>query len=409
MSRTSLILFAVNTLALAGFTAEAAVLTVGKPTSGCNSPQYATIQAAVAAAAPGDHILVCPGTYAEQLVITKPLTLRGTPANGVGRVTLRPAPLRTHDTLPAASVITVVNTSGVSIEDLAIDASNNSVQGCDVVLAGIRFLNSSGSVRRNSITGAELKQPRSCAGLFPGNGNGVRIDSDRPGSYQVAVEQNTIRNFTRSGILAMSANVSVEIEQNNIAGRGPAADAFQFGVFVANGATARITRNVLTQANCGTLSEDDCWELRSEGVILRAPGDGTVIEGNIISNVQAGIFVNGGKGLRILNNLISNVDALSGIHVQGMTDSLVAMNHIFNVGPINEWSAKYQQACGINVVQNSGAARNTYAENIVSDSYCGVAHLSSELVVSGIYVNTLYETLNADNYVNRPFPPPVLP
>lgn len=387
----------------------AEVRTVGKANSGCPSPQYPTIQAALTAASAGDEIAICPGTYAEQLVISKALTLRGTPLNGVGRVLIRPAPLNNHETLPAASVITVVNTEDVTIEDLAIDASNNNVDGCNVALAGIRFLNSSGWVRRSAIFGAELKQPRSCPGLFPGNGFGVRVDSDRPGSYWVAIENNSIRNYTRNGILVMGAGVTAEIRQNTIAGKGPAADAFQFGVFIANGAVARVSRNVITQANCGSLLHDPCHDLRSEGVVLRAVGDGTVVEGNIISNVQSGVFINGGNRLRILNNLISNVDVLSGIHVQGMTDSLVAMNQIFNVGPFDDWISENQEGCGINVVQGAGNARNTYAENLVSDAYCGVAFVSSEMVVSGVYVNTLYETLNADNYVNRPFPPPVLP
>jgi pectin methylesterase-like acyl-CoA thioesterase len=41
------------------------------------SAHFATIQAAVNAASPGSTVLVCPGTYAEQVVITQPLTLRG--------------------------------------------------------------------------------------------------------------------------------------------------------------------------------------------------------------------------------------------------------------------------------------------------------------------------------------------
>jgi len=44
-----------------------------------NQPSYATIQAAVdaAGATPGATVLVCPGTYAEQVSIATPLTLKG--------------------------------------------------------------------------------------------------------------------------------------------------------------------------------------------------------------------------------------------------------------------------------------------------------------------------------------------
>src|SRR5438094_8598369 len=39
------------------------------PGTSCNNPGYSTVQAAVDAAAPGDRINVCPGTYEEQVTI----------------------------------------------------------------------------------------------------------------------------------------------------------------------------------------------------------------------------------------------------------------------------------------------------------------------------------------------------
>ena len=43
----------------------------------CNSAGYSTIGAAVAAASPGATIVVCGGTYHEQVVISQPLSLEG--------------------------------------------------------------------------------------------------------------------------------------------------------------------------------------------------------------------------------------------------------------------------------------------------------------------------------------------
>src|SRR5438046_9682282 len=40
------------------------------PGTSCNNPGYATVQAAVNAAGPGDRINVCPGTYNEQVIIS---------------------------------------------------------------------------------------------------------------------------------------------------------------------------------------------------------------------------------------------------------------------------------------------------------------------------------------------------
>jgi parallel beta-helix repeat protein len=45
--------------------------------SGCGNAKYSTIAAAVAAASPGDTVVVCPGTYPEDVVVGKALTLEG--------------------------------------------------------------------------------------------------------------------------------------------------------------------------------------------------------------------------------------------------------------------------------------------------------------------------------------------
>jgi pectin methylesterase-like acyl-CoA thioesterase len=45
-------------------------------------PHFSTIQAAINASALGGTVLVCPGTYPEQISIYHPLTLRGVDNNG---------------------------------------------------------------------------------------------------------------------------------------------------------------------------------------------------------------------------------------------------------------------------------------------------------------------------------------
>ena len=70
-------------------------LTVGEPSPSCPSPGYQRIGDAIEAAAPGDTIAICPGTYAEGagtpgtsvLTIRKDLTLRGA---GADQVTIEP-------------------------------------------------------------------------------------------------------------------------------------------------------------------------------------------------------------------------------------------------------------------------------------------------------------------------------
>src|ERR1700724_4644839 len=54
----------------------------------CQTPSYATISAAVAAATTGAIVKVCPGTYAEQVVISTSLTLEGIFSGNAGRAVI---------------------------------------------------------------------------------------------------------------------------------------------------------------------------------------------------------------------------------------------------------------------------------------------------------------------------------
>ena len=113
------------------------------------------------------------------------------------------------------------------------------------------------------------------------------------------------------------SGLKARIEYNTISGIGPSLGVFQFGIFLIAGPVGLINRNVITEGLCGTLSVSDCINLRSEGVTLRAAGDGTVVSDNVITDAQIGIFINGGNQFRITGNTIGNIDAASGMDIQG--------------------------------------------------------------------------------------------
>jgi hypothetical protein len=379
----------------------------------CPNQQFTTINAALNAASSGDTVAICPGLYAEQLVITKPVTLVGLAANGIGRVLLQPA-LTVQQNLATEAVITVMNTSGVSIQNLAIDGSNNSVTSCTPGVAGIHFYNASGSVSNNAIFGTHLANPLGCTSLPFGNGFGVLVDGNQPGPFEVSISQNSIHDYTANGVEVNGTGTAItaEIQGNTISGVGPSNGIFQFAVFVLNGAVGIITNNVITEGLCGALSSSDCISVRSEGVTLRAPGAGTVVDSNVISQAQSGIFVNGGNFLSITNNQIRNIDAMSGMDIQGsatgsLTNSLIQGNSIFNVGPIDQDAVNDGEGCGIDEYSGTGVAGNLISNNTVGDAYCGVAYVTADTVLSGPYFNTLYTELNADVWTT--FPPAVEP
>jgi hypothetical protein len=407
MSRTlvKFVRTALPFLGMAYITGQAqTVLTVGQPGTPCPSAQYATIGAAVAAAAPGDTIAICPALYPEQLIVAMPLTLVGLDVvtaskegkYGVNRVLIQPT-LTDLQSLPYEAVITVMNTSGVTIRNLAIDASLNSVSGCSPTLADVAFFNSSGAVETSALSGAELQDVSTCSGLF-GNGFGVLVDNDGrlPGPCNVSVSQNSIHDYEQDGIYVLgpgsgvsSAVVNVTIAGNSISGVGPASGTLQFGVFL-NGAVGYITGNRISEGLCGPLTLSDCYNLRSEGITLRSVGAGTVVDGNIINNVQSGIFINGVTQAKITNNVIGNVEGLDGMDIEGLTGSLIDGNLIFNAFPVSN------ESCGIWEYSGTGDAGNTISNTTVNDAYCGVEYVTADTVKPGTYFNTLYTTFNGD-------------
>lgn len=389
----------------------ASTLQVGKPNTVCPGAQYTTITAAVNAAAPGDVIEICPAVYPEQLTIAKPLTLRGVEENGVKRVLVQPTsliPVVSADGavggLPFEAVITVMNTWGVNIQDLAIDASNNNVTGCSTLVAGVHYYNASGEMGHDAVFGAQVAGCTGPSALLFGNGFGVQVDADQSGDFDVSVRRSSIHDFTRDGIQVVGNGVTARIEENVIAGRGPSTGVFQFGVFVLNGAVGLISQNVIHEGPCGALAPADCVAVRSEGVTLRAVGDGTVVDHNVITSAQSGIFVNGGSHVRIAGNQISDIDLLDGIDIQGtasgfFTDSFIAGNSIVDLGPVAN------QSCGIFEAPGTGISGNTISHTTVNDGFCGVAYVSADRVKDGSYHNVLYTEINTD----LPLPSPVEP
>lgn len=398
-SRTALGL-ALPVLLLAS-AAGAKTLIVGQPNTPCPDAQYSTIMAAVNAAAPHDRIRICPALYPEQVVITKPLTLVGVKERDVNRVLIQPSSFTALGN--TVSVITVANTKDVVIENIAVDASKNGVTGCTPILAAVHYLNASGKLDGDAIFGAQLTSASSCSSFF-GNGYGALIETDgsRPGPFEVTVASSSFHDFTRDGIVAQGSGLKVDIVGNSFTGVGPSSGSLQFSVFVLNGTLGIIKGNTMSEGNCGSIDPNTCINLRSEGPVLRAAADGSTIEENVITKVQFGIFLNGGNRYRVLNNIVTSIDAGEAIQINaGITNSLIANNLIMNGSVATE-------TCGIFDDPQAGNANNNFVNNTVNDAYCGVAFVSEDRVVGGRYLNTLYDVLDVDFFPTA-LPPPVEP
>src|SRR5436190_1854976 len=113
-------------MAIGSLAARAATLIVDDNLQ-CPGATYPTIQGAVTAASPGDTIKVCPGTYVEQVMITKNLKVEGIAFNNENLALVMPAPVGANSTSlsgnPVAAIILVDGASNVSLTNLTVDGA----------------------------------------------------------------------------------------------------------------------------------------------------------------------------------------------------------------------------------------------------------------------------------------------
>ncbi len=316
-------------------------------------PSFTTITAALAAAAPGYVVMVCPGTYNEQLQVTKSVTLEGvstgnasqaiiaSPAAGlVGNAT------DSYGNLIAAQ-LWVTNAGLVNISNLTFDAAGNQITNSPPRIAGIFFQDTSGTVNK--------VMTRNQKGNTAGHGIMVEGGVANP---SVTIENSSVHDFDETGIVAVadaeSFPYTAVIKNNNVDGGGNyntgIAIAYGGTVTVQNnvvtgtsegmgalgGVTGTISNNVLTDNVAGIVAGADAVAVSAnkifgssyEAIILTTSA--ATIANNTIMNTPAGIDF----GCIANGNVHSNtiIDAVSG--VVGVPAAVATTNSYFNVGTV---------------------------------------------------------------------------
>lgn len=174
----------------------------------------------------------------------------------------------------------------------------------DARLRGIMLDGASGRISFNTVTNINQGQ----SGCQEGNGIEVRnapFDGTHPGTKSVLVNENTVRDYQKTGIVA-NGDLSVDVNHNTVGASFVdneliAANSIQLGF----GATGLVRYNDITgNQYCG--SADDTW---SAAILLFAPGAGaTVAHNTIVGNSDVGIYTDG-TGASIDHNRVNDVGA----------------------------------------------------------------------------------------------------
>jgi hypothetical protein len=200
---------------------------------------FPTISAAVGAVPSGSTVYVCPGTYAEQVTISQPLSLVGL-SNGQSDQAIIAAPtgMSANTTTVAGNPLAaqVLVTAGpVNIRKITVDGSANGLDG-SVQLAGIYFgSGASGDIARvttrNQFNGSK--------------GVGIFVENNDAESEPVTIENSSVHDFDFVGIW-LNANVNAIVRQTFV--NGANAGGFNYAVLVGypdNRTVAKVASNVI--------------------------------------------------------------------------------------------------------------------------------------------------------------------
>lgn len=277
---------------------SAPVLRVGVASAACPAPTQPTLVAAVAAAAAGSTILVCPGVYTGTVVVDKPLTLRGAQRGVDARAgRTNPATESIIDGGGAAGIRITGTTSGVTVDGFTIRNAGNDTQTADGIEA---FGGGSGfTLTDNVITQTTY---------------GINMSSS--GTSASTVAHNRFDSNNRSGAAGGSGvfvccgpGNNLTIADNLFSGHSAAA------VNTAGDATRpstglRIERNQSVDDATFAVVVNATGAVLADNVVVRRPG-ATVDAGS-------GVYVGGGTtSLQVTRNVIS-AGAATGIRVTNM-------------------------------------------------------------------------------------------
>ena len=308
--RTRVFLFLVPVLAICFAEQNAHASTVVVGTCISTLPQFTTIQAAVNSVPAGGIVEVCPGTYTEQVTITKKLTLTGI-QSGTGDAAVVLPPLgglvvNGTDILgnPVAAQIFVNSPGGsVIVERLTVDGTGNDLAGCvTTTIEGIYYQNTSGTITNNVVR----NQFQTNYAAYGGCQNGLAINVESTGSGNtVTVSANSVRAYQKNGITASGAGTgagspgpAVTIMGNYIVGLGATAmnwqgvylnegTAAENGIQVGFGATGKVQANTVNDNIWGQDTSSDTGDAASGILIFASPG--ITVTGNEVGSSQFGI------------------------------------------------------------------------------------------------------------------------
>jgi parallel beta-helix repeat protein len=253
---------------------------------------FQTIQQAVNSARAGDIINIDPGTYVEQIIIDKDLSLAGSGSDST--IIAAPAILST-DSFGKRFIVEINNGAIVDITRLTVTGPD----GCPtwgIGVMGQSTLNLSSAVvthiRDNSISDCTLPGGTAILiGLPPHLAEGQVANA--------TITDVIVNDYSSHGIAVVGNGSTANIFHNVVTGFGSTQELNQVGILVGFGAVATVRHNEISENICSMPSDcgpDPINQGQSVGIFTIYADAGTEFSNNRLYNNDVGIYLYSSNG-----------------------------------------------------------------------------------------------------------------
>jgi nitrous oxidase accessory protein NosD len=271
-----------------------------KPTPNVPANNFTTIQAAIDASNPNDTVLVCPGTYEEQVTIDR--NSADVVLNGLKLIanTTYAARIDAPSTITGDDAIVTVNEARKT-EVRRFKITGPGPGACNSIGQGVRVKGDGESkVEQNQVLNIRDEPFSGCQ-----NGSGIVFgsydsSSDTSTDGDGTAIGNTVTGYQKNGITVNENGSNVLVSRNTVTGVGRTGITAQNGIQVGYGATGKVDTNKV-DANYYTRTNEPNNGYVSGGILMVSVS-GLPVLGNQLSNDQYGLLNYDQHGSKLSNN-----------------------------------------------------------------------------------------------------------